>query len=286
MDLPFGFGRQVKPAVSVITGGASGIGLALAEKLAERGGHVVLADINELAARSAADGLTAKGLSASALALDVTDRAAFSAALEGVVAEHGSLDLLANNAGIGIGGNVEELTDAHWDAALALNLGGVINGVRAGYPIMRAQGSGIILNTASLAGLMPVPGMLPYTTTKWAVVGLSLGLRAEAIPHGIQVNVLCPSFVDTPLLDNLLDPPESLGDDPRAKIRRAQPKFLTAEQTAGSAMRGLDYNKAVIAVGAVSQLTWRTTRVSPQLMAGLAGIQASVENKRMSADKD
>jgi NAD(P)-dependent dehydrogenase (short-subunit alcohol dehydrogenase family) len=281
MELPLGIGRPVKPAVSVITGGASGIGLALAGKLAERGGHVVLADIKEAAAQEAAEGLTAKGLSASPLTLDVTDKAAFADALRGVVAERGSLDLLANNAGIGIGGNVEELTDNHWDAALSLNLGGVINGVRAGYPIMRKQGSGIILNTASLAGLMPVPGMLPYTTTKWAVVGLSLGLRAEAQPHGIQVNVLCPSFVDTPLLDNLLDPPESLGSDPRAKIRRAQPKFLTAEQTAASAMRGLDYNKAVIAVGAVSQLTWRTTRFSPQLMAGLAGLQAAAENKRM-----
>lgn len=280
MELPLGIGRTIRPAVSLITGGASGIGLALAGKLAERGGHVVLADINEVAAKGAADGLAARGHSASSIALDVTDKAAVAAAVQGVLADHGSLDLIANNAGIGIGGNVDELTDSHWDAALSLNLGGVINGVRAAYPIMKQQGSGIILNTASLAGLMPVPGMLPYTTTKWAVVGLSLGLRAEAQSHGVQVNVLCPSFVDTPLLDNLLDPPASLGDDPRAKIRRAQPKFLTAEQTAGSAMRGMDFNKAIIAVGAVSQLTWRTTRFSPQLMAGIAGIQASLENKR------
>ncbi len=194
--------------------------------------------------------------------------------------DFGSIDLLANNAGIGLGGRVEELTDRHWEAALTVNLGGVVNGVRAAYPLMAEEGRGIILNTASLAGLMPVPGMLPYTTTKWGVVGLSLGLRAEAAAVGVQVNVLCPSFVDTPLLTHLLDPPPSLGADPVARMRRVQRRFLTAEETATAALRGIDADTAVIAVGRVAQLGWRATRLSPQLMARLAGLGARVEAGR------
>ncbi len=179
LTLPFL--RTVRPRVSLVTGGASGIGLALSRALLQRGGTVVIADVDELAAQRAAGDL---GAGAVAMALDVTDREAVRATVDAVLAEYGSLDLLANNAGAGMGGDVEELTDRHWDRALTLNLGGVVYGVRAAYPVMVRQGSGVILNTASLAGLMPVPSMLPYTTTKWGVVGLSLGLRAEAAPKG------------------------------------------------------------------------------------------------------
>jgi len=275
LTLPFL--RTVRPRVSLVTGGASGIGLALSRALLQRGGTVVVADIDELAAQRAVADL---GAGAVALALDVTDREAVRDAVDAVVAEHGSLDLLANNAGTGVGGDLEELTDRHWDRALALNLGGVINGVRAAYPVMVGQGSGVILNTASLAGLMPVPSMLPYTTTKWGVVGLSLGLRVEGAPKGVQVNVLCPSFVDTPLLDNLYEPPPSLGLDPKARMRALQGRFLSAEGTAAAALRGIDADKAVIAVGTVAQLGWRTTRFSPQLMAALASLGAAVEGWR------
>ena len=140
---------------------------------------------------------------------------------------------MVNNAGVAIGGLLEELDERHWSKALDVNLRGVINGVTAAYEVMRAQGSGHILNTASLAGLIPAPAMLPYTTTKHAVVGLSTALRAEAASQGVRVSVLCPGFVDTPLLDDVYAAPASFGGSSvRARVRLLQPRFLTAEQTA------------------------------------------------------
>ena len=270
--------RRITPAVSIVTGGGSGIGRALAGELVARGGHVVVADLDE---RAASDAVADLGAAASAAVVDVTDAAALEDVVARTVTEHGRLDLMVNNAGVGLGGLVEELTDRHWAKALDVNLGGVVNGVHAAYPVMQEQGSGRILNTASLAGLVPVPGMLPYTTTKHAVVGLSLGLRAEAASHGIRVSVLCPGFVDTPILDNLYEPPPSLGPVPREVIQRVQPRMLTPERTAARAMRGLDRDQAVIAVGLTAHVLWRAARVSPGLMARVAGLGRAVQNRQL-----
>ena len=193
--------------VALVTGGASGIGRSLAAALATRGHDVVIADVDEVAAgrpRSRWQPTLRRPVAASAaVPLDVTDRAAFAAVAQQVAADHGSLDLLFNNAGIGVGGLVDELGDEHWDRCLAVNLHGVVHGVQAAVPIMTEQGSGHIVNTASMAGLMTVPMMLPYTTTKHAVVALSRALRAELKPVGVGVTAVCPAFIATPLLDNL-----------------------------------------------------------------------------------
>ena len=106
-----------------------------------------------------------------------------------------------NNAGIGIGGEVVDMTLAHFDRAVDVNLRGVVHGVLAAYRVMTRQGRGHIVNTASLAGLVPAPGITPYSMTKHAVVGLSLSLRAEAAKHGVRVSVICPGVIDTPILD-------------------------------------------------------------------------------------
>ncbi|HYN30021.1 MAG TPA: SDR family oxidoreductase [Dermatophilaceae bacterium] len=260
--------RRIHPPVSVVTGAAPGIGAALATALHRRGGHVVVADLDGDGGVAAVARL---GERASFEQVDVGDPGAVAALVERVVDRHGSLDLLANNAGIGLAGRVDETTDRHWERALAVNLAGMVHGSRAAYPVMRARGRGVILNTASLAGLVPVPGMLPYMTTKWGVVGMSLGLRAEAAHHGVRVSVLCPSFVDTPLLDNPFEPPPSITGPARDRLRRLQPRMLTAEQVAEAALRGLDADRAVIAVGALSRVAWAATRVSPQGAARLMG---------------
>jgi len=166
------------PRVAIVTGGASGIGRALGAALVRRGDHVVLADVEGAAAIEVAEQLTALGPgAATAAALDVRDAAAVAALVTGTAEQRGRLDLMFNNAGIGIGGPAEELSLAHWDRAIDVNLRGVVNGVHAAYPVMLRQGSGHIINTASLAGLLPTPGSAPYGATKWAVVGLSLSLR-------------------------------------------------------------------------------------------------------------
>ena len=275
--------KDFDPRLSIVTGGASGIGLSIARELVSRGSHVVLADLNiekaekearELSTGSAA---TTSGGSASAAALDVTDREAVKRLVIDLAAEHGRLDVMVNNAGVGVGGLTEEFTDQHWDLALEVNLGGVINGVRAAYPIMRRQGFGHILNTASLAGLIPAPSMLPYTTTKHAVVGLSTALRAEAAAVGVKVSVLCPGFVDTPLLDNIYSAsPAMPSAEMRRIVRGMQPRFLTPEVVGARALRGLERNTAVITVGVLAHVLSGLNRLAPPVARRVCQVQAGI----------
>ncbi|HEV7148388.1 MAG TPA: SDR family NAD(P)-dependent oxidoreductase [Pedococcus sp.] len=265
--------QPFRPRVSIVTGAASGIGKAIAAELVHRGSLVVVADLDGAAAQRTADEL---GASAVAATVDVADADAVRALVDGVVAEHGHLDVMVNNAGIAIGGLLEELDERHWAKAIDVNLRGVINGVTAAYPHFLAQGSGRILNTASLAGLIPAPAMLPYTTTKHAVVGLSTALRAEAASRGVKVSVLCPGFVDTPLLDDVYAAPDSFqGGSVRARVRLMQPRFLTPEETARCAVDGLAANKAVIPVGFLAHLMWRTLRYAPPVARGIIQVQAT-----------
>ena len=263
--------RGFAPRVSIVTGGGSGIGRAIAAELVARGSHVVVADLDGQRALTVAGGL---GASATAAQVDVADADAVIELVRDTVAAHGRLDVMVNNAGVAVGGFLEELDERHWARALDVNLRGVVHGVSAAYPVMCAQRSGHILNTASLAGLVPAPGMLPYTTTKHAVVGLSLALRAEAAGRGVGVSVLCPAVVDTPLLDDVYAAPASLGGPSvRARIRLAQPRFLTPEHVARRAVAGLAANRAVIPVGGLAQTLWRVHRYAPALMAGVARVQ-------------
>jgi NAD(P)-dependent dehydrogenase (short-subunit alcohol dehydrogenase family) len=251
--------------VAVVTGGASGIGRAIATALASRGDTVVVADLDKEGAERVAERLSERG-TAEAAPLDVTDAEAVAALYRDVRDRHGSLDLVFNNAGIAVGGTAEELTLDHWNKTVDVNLRGVIHGVHAAYPIMIEQGHGHILNTASLAGLVPAPMMLPYTTTKHAVVGLSLALRAEAAPHGVRVSVICPGFVDTPLLDNANPglPETETGRTARQGALRVQRRLYTPEALARDVLRGMAKNQALIVAPGSARAAWRGVRLSPE----------------------
>ena len=159
---------------------------------------MVCTDIDgEAAERTAA----ALGANARSARLDVTDAAAVQAAVDEVVDRAGRLDLMFNNAGIVWGGDTELLTLDQWNAIIDVNIRGVVHGVAAAYPPMVRQGHGHIINTASMAGLTAAGQITSYVTTKHAVVGLSLALRSEAVTHGVGVLVVCPSAVETPILD-------------------------------------------------------------------------------------
>jgi NAD(P)-dependent dehydrogenase (short-subunit alcohol dehydrogenase family) len=268
--------------VAIVTGGASGIGRALGAALVRRGDQVVLADVEGAAASEVAQQLTALGPgAASAAAVDVRDAAAVAALVTDTAGRHGRLDLMVNNAGLGIGGPVEELAPAHWDRAIDVNLRGVVHGVHAAYPVMLRQGHGHIVNTASLAGLMPAPGMAPYATTKWAVVGLSLSLRGEAAPRGVRVSVVCPSGVDTPILDRGM--PSDLPrvataevTDTRAMITKLSGgRLYSADALAADVLRGVERNRAVIVAPRQARITWRLMRLSPSLLMRLSAAMAA-----------
>jgi NAD(P)-dependent dehydrogenase (short-subunit alcohol dehydrogenase family) len=268
--------------VAIVTGGASGIGRALSAALVARGDRVVLADLDGAAAEDVAERLRAGGPgTATAAAVDVRDAGAVTALVTGTAERHGRLDLLFNNAGLGIGGPTEELSPAHWDRTLDVNLRGVLHGVQAAYPLMLRQGHGHIVNTASLAGLLPMPGSAPYATTKWAVVGLSLSLRAEGAARGVRVSVVCPGGVDTPILDkgmpaDLPRVPSVEGIDTRAVITRASGgRLYGADALAADVLRGIDRNRPLIVAPRQARVMWRLMRLSPSLVLRVLAAMAA-----------
>ncbi len=234
--------------LALVTGGSSGIGAALADALAARGTRVVVADLNPAGPHEAHR-------------LDVTDAAAFAALVDDVERQCGPIDLLCNNAGVPAAGGQAATSASVWDRTIAINLRGVVNGIDAVYPRMVARRSGTILNTASLAGLIATPGMLAYTTTKHAVVGLTRGLRAEAAQHGVRVSALCPGFTDTPLLDTIYTAPDAARS--RRQVRLLQGGFMRPDAVAAAALAGLDRNRSLIVVGRFAHVAWYATRLSP-----------------------
>ncbi|MGN6794414.1 MAG: SDR family NAD(P)-dependent oxidoreductase [Streptosporangiaceae bacterium] len=254
--------------VAIVTGGGSGIGAAIVRAIAARGCKVVIADIDEAAAKSVAERIDAgSGVKASTAVVDVTDSDAVADLVDQVVADHGSLDLIFNNAGIAVAGLVDQLTLDHWDRVIDVNLKGVVHGVHAAYPVMLRQGSGHIVNTASLAGLVPGPGLAPYVAVKHAVVGLSLSLRAEAAIRGVKVSVVCPGFVDTPLLGRVNPGLPQTETGANAEIlARLLGKLYQADSLATDVLRGVEQNRALIVAPGSARIAWRMSRYTPRIM--------------------
>ena len=229
----------------IVTGAASGIGLALSRALARRGAKVWLSDINEAAVREVASRI---GGDARAATLDVTDADAFKALVAEVVAEHGHLDVLFNNAGIGVGGAAEELDFSHFDRAVEVNVRGVTNGFVAAYADMVRRGEGMIVNTASTGGLIGVPGMAPYCLSKHAVVGLTKSVRVEAADYGVRVCALCPATIETPMVDsdNPVGTPEVWRPDMRQYLTDIGGPPYPVEKFADYALHQIEKDKAII----------------------------------------
>ena len=250
--------------VCIITGGASGIGRALALELGRRGATVVVSDIDLAGAQAVADAINAmRAQPASAAALDVTDAAAVAALIVQTQASHGRLDLMFNNAGIAVTGDARDLSLAQWRRVIEVNLMGVVHGTDAAYKVMAAQGHGHIVNIASLAGLVPFPTNAPYGATKHAVVGLSHALRAEGEDLGVRVSVVCPGFVDS----NIYNASDAV-NVPRAKLLANIPfAKVPAEVAAENILAGIARNQAVIVFPAYARLLWWGYRLVPALLA-------------------
>jgi len=259
-------------ATAIVTGGASGIGRGLAEELGRRGCEVVLADLQTELAEEVAWGIRVSGGKAKAVKIDVADFHAMEQLVRETVKRTGRLDYLFNNAGIVIGGYVSQYAIEDWNQVVDINLRGVINGIQASYRTMMTQGFGHIINTASMAGLMPGPGNVVYTTTKHAVVGLSKSLRAEAAEMGIRVSVLCPGVIRTPILEGggkygkmLIDIPPEQGRRMWEKLKPMSPNVF-AEKVLNAVAR----NKAIIIVPSWWKLFWWMNRLSPSFGISLA----------------
>jgi NAD(P)-dependent dehydrogenase (short-subunit alcohol dehydrogenase family) len=218
--------------VAVVTGGGSGIGESLALACADAGMHVAVADIEGDAAERVAEGVRARGRNAFSAATDVADRAAVEELAARTWKEFGACHLLCNNAGVLLMRSLERSSDADWEWILSVNLRGVVNGVQAFVPRLLEQGGAAhIVNTASMSGLIALPGLGVYTSSKYAVVGLSESLRVDLAPHGIGVSVLCPGGVRSRIVQSERNRPRELGGGGAAPARaKAPPGFIEASE--------------------------------------------------------
>jgi NAD(P)-dependent dehydrogenase (short-subunit alcohol dehydrogenase family) len=272
--------RRFDDRVAIVTGAASGIGRALAAALAAEGSTVVLADIDGPGVERAAAEI---GRGAEAVAVDVTDAGAVAALVASVAERHGRIDLLFNNAGIGAGGPVEQLAVADWARVIDVDLNSVVYGVAAAYPLMVRQGAGHIVNTASLAGLVPSPLLAPYAAAKSAVVGLSVSLRVEAAAHGVRVSVVCPGPVETPLLDQAgsagaVSPAGAV--NARKLLTNALGPPYAADAMAADVLDGVVENRAIIVAPATARDAWEAYRRSPDAVLDAMASQAVASRRR------
>lgn len=194
--------------VAFITGGAGGLGLAMARAFAAKGAKVMLADRDAEGLSKAATSLAADGMDVGTVTCDVTDVEALKAAAAATIERFGKVHIVVNNAGVAVGGQPGEIPLEDWRWIVDINLMGVAYGVEIFTPLIERHGEGgHIINTASMAGHVAMPGMGPYHATKYAVVGYSEALNVELGPRGIGVSVLCPAWVKTNIHNTGFDKP-------------------------------------------------------------------------------
>lgn len=268
-----------KGKVAIVTGGAAGIGHALCEELAQRGAVVVVTDINAEGAQQVVSTINKIGGRARMAHLDVSQAEDVHKLVGEIASEHGQLDYMFNNAGIGIGGCLQDLDLENWRRIIDVNLWGVIHGTMAAYKVMVKQGFGHIVNVSSGSGLVPAPGVA-YCTTKTAVVGLSISLRAEAAGLGIKVSVVCPGFVRTGFHKALMNVTKAKYGDMTNDW--SSMRMIDAVDCAHIILRGVQRNKGIIVVTSLSRVVWWLYRFQPALFIRLS----SLYHKRNSRNMD
>lgn len=237
---------------ALVTGGASGIGAAIASQLSARGARVAVVDVEPA-------GVPADQL---AIAADITDVDAVTAAVDRTVEHYGSLDVLINNAGIGAQGQIDSNTDAEWFRVLDVNLLGMVRVTRAALPHLRRSTSPVIVNTASVAASVGLPNRVLYSASKGAIVAASRAMAADLLPDGIRVNCVNPGTADTPWVGRLL----AQADDPEAE--RAA---LAARQPSGRLVTPAEVAHAVLSLA--SPFAGSTTGICLTVDGGLQALR-------------
>ncbi|WP_374970834.1 SDR family NAD(P)-dependent oxidoreductase [Terrabacter sp. BE26] len=238
------------PRRVLVTGGASGLGLALVRALVARGDDVLATDVH-------VDRPDVLPEAAAYLPLDVRSDDAWAAALAHVRETWDGLDLLVNNAGVAAGGRIDVATLDEWRWIIDINLLGVVRGCRTFTPLLKEQRSGHIVNTASLAGLVHAPGMAAYNTVKAGVVALSETLSHELAPHHIDVSVVCPSFFRTNLGASFQGADTEMEAAGKKMVSDSK---RSAEEVAAVVVRGIDARRELILTDRDGHLAWRAKR--------------------------
>ncbi len=251
-------------AVVLVTGAGSGIGAVTAEAFAARGATVLCADIDRAAAEKTAAACEERGAPrAEAYALDVSDRAAVEQLAATVAAEWGPLDVLVNNAGVGMTGTFGDMTEADWSWIRGVNLDGVVNGCAAFGPAMVAAGHGHVVNLSSGLAYTYKATEPAYVTTKAAVLALSQCLRADWASAGVGVTAICPGVINTPIVDNT----RFLGSQGDPKVRSRTTRMFRRghrpEAVAEAIVKAVERDRPVVPVGFEAWLGWWAHRLVP-----------------------
>jgi NAD(P)-dependent dehydrogenase (short-subunit alcohol dehydrogenase family) len=261
--------RDLRGRTALVTGAASGIGRATALALARAGADLVLADVDAGGLAGTAGEARALGRTVAAHTVDVADRRAMAALADAVHAERAAVDVLVNNAGVGLGGLFTETPLEDWDWVVGVNFWGVVHGCHFFVPPMMARGAGgHVVNVASAAGLLASPELAAYSTTKFAVVGLSEALREELRPHGIGVTTVCPGLVNTPITRTARV--RGAAAEPGARERLValyERRGRTPEYVAAAILDAIRRDRGLLPVTPEAWLGWWAKRISPRFMA-------------------
>lgn len=247
----------------LITGGGAGLGAAMARRFAEAGWTPIIADRDEARAQAVAEEI---GGDAVALVMDVTSESDWQRVAEAIKDRFGVLDVLINNAGVAVGGTLEETSIEDWRWVLDIDLMGVVIGCKTFARLMRERGSGHIINVASFAGFAAAPGINAYGTAKAGVIAMSEMLRAELAGSGVEVSVLCPAFVKTRLTETMRAP------DPgyhRRVERWMEKSGVSAENVAEVVLRAVERPQFMLLTHGNTRWLHRMRRWLPETYFGL-----------------
>jgi short-subunit dehydrogenase len=256
---------QLEQSVAVITGAAKGIGRALAARLAAEGASLCLADINKGALDEAANGLRAKGCDVATHEVDVADRTQVEALCRNAVEHFGRVDLLINNAGVGLVGDVEEVSLADIEWLMGINFWGMVYGVKYFLPILKQQKKAYIVNLSSVLGIIAPPGQAAYSASKFAVRGFTEALRHELAGTSVQVSSVHPGAISTGIAKS-----SRVGADADArKLEQEVAKFqflvrTTPERAADRIVRGMLKGETRILIGRDASQIDRIQRLLPE----------------------
>ena len=268
--------KNLDGKVAVITGAGSGIGRETALLCARRGAALAICDVNAQGLEETAREARAASSDVLTRHVDVSDAEQMDAFAAAVHDRFGSIDLLINNAGIGVGATFAQTELEDWERQLAINVMGVVHGCRSFVPHMIAHGSGQIVNVSSGAGFLATPFMLAYSATKFAVFGLGEGLRMELRPHGIGVTTICPGFINTPIVSTSVMRGDQAAErqDRRARIHAR--RGYGPEKVAVRILRAAQRNRAVAPVTPEAHLTYVMSKVAPPAARWMATKMAGV----------
>lgn len=254
----------IKGRPALVTGAAAGLGRAISMALAGRGARMVVTDVDKEGLDRLVADLAAFGQPVMARVVDVADREAMRALADEVHAEVGPLGVLVNNAGVALHGGIANTTLEDWDWIMGINVTGVIHGCCFFIPAMKEAGrGGHVINLASLAGLFATEQLGAYSTTKFAVVGLSEALRDECAPYHIGVTAICPGFIQTDIAKNMRMGAREERD--RRLFQRVLARGGAPEDVAAAVLHAIDGNRALVPVTAHAWITWGIKRLSPDL---------------------